>query len=42
MLMLQSGVVAAFGLVRGGAQADMLQLSAGNPLSTDTIVQVCA
>lgn len=38
--MLQGGVVAAFGLVRGSAQADMLQLSASNPLATDTLAQV--
>ena len=37
---LQSGVVTAFGLVRGGAQADMLQLSVGNPLSVNTLAQV--
>lgn len=39
---LQGGVVAAFGLVRGSAQADMLQLSAGNPFGTDTLAQVHA
>ncbi len=33
--------MAAFGLVRGGAQADMLQLSAGSPVSTDLLAQVC-
>ena len=37
---LQGGVVAAFGLVRGSAQADMLQLSAGSPFGTDTLAQV--
>lgn len=37
---LQGGVVAAFGLVRGSAQADMLQLSASNPFETDTLAQV--
>ena len=40
--LLQGGVVAAFGLVRGSAQADMLQLSARNPLETDTLAQVQA
>lgn len=38
--LVQGGVVAAFGLVRGSAQADMLQLSAGNPFETDTLAQV--
>ena len=33
-------MVAAFGLVRGSAQADMLQLSASNPFETDTLAQV--
>ena len=36
----QGGVVAAFGLVRGSAQADMLQLSADNPVTTDLLAQV--
>ena len=34
--------MAAFGLVRGSAQADMLQLSAGNPITTDLLAQVQA
>ena len=38
--LLQGGVVAAFGLVRGSAQADMLQLSASNPFESDTLAQV--
>ena len=39
---LQAGVVAAFGLVRGGAQADMIQLSATALLSPETLAQVQA
>ncbi|KAL3158063.1 hypothetical protein ABBQ32_011672 [Trebouxia sp. C0010 RCD-2024] len=38
-LQLKGGVVAAFGLVRGSAQADMLQLSAGSPFGRDTLAQ---
>ena len=34
--------MAAFGLVRGSAQADMLQLSSSNPFGTDTLAQVQA
>lgn len=41
-LQLKGGVVAAFGLVRGSAQADMLQLSAANPITTDLLAQVQA
>ena len=37
---LQAGVVAAFGLVRGSAQADMLQLSASDPFTPDLLAQV--
>ena len=37
---MQGGVVAAFGLVRGSAQADMLQLSTAQGLSLDFIAQV--
>ena len=37
---MQGGVVAAFGLVRGSAQADMLQLSAAQGLSLDFAAQV--
>ncbi len=38
--MVQGGVVAAFGLVRGSAQADMLQLSVGNPFTPQLLAQV--
>ncbi len=38
--MVQGGVVAAFGLVRGSAQADMLQLSVPNPFTPDLLAQV--
>lgn len=38
-LQLKGGVVAAFGLVRGSAQADMLQLSAANPITQDLLAQ---
>ncbi|KAL0018824.1 hypothetical protein WJX77_002879 [Trebouxia sp. C0004] len=38
-LQLKGGVVAAFGLVRGSAQADMLQLSVGNPLTPQFLAQ---
>ena len=40
MIPMQGGVVAAFGLVRGSAQADMLQLSAPNPITQDLLAQV--
>lgn len=40
MIPMQGGVVAAFGLVRGSAQADMLQLSAANPITQDLLAQV--
>lgn len=38
--MVQGGVVAAFGLVRGSAQADMLQLSVGSPFTPQLLAQV--
>ncbi|DBB15201.1 hypothetical protein WJX82_004677 [Trebouxia sp. C0006] len=38
-LQLKGGVVAAFGLVRGSAQADMLQLSVGNPFTPQLLAQ---
>ena len=37
---MQGGVVAAFGLVRGGAQADMLQQSTASPFTADLLAQV--
>ena len=37
---VQGGVVAAFGLVRGSAQADMLQLSVGNTFTPQLLAQV--
>ena len=37
---MQAGVVAAFGLVRGAAQADMLQLAVDNPFQTDLLAKV--
>ena len=38
---MQAGVVAAFGLVRGAAQADMLQQTVDNPFQIDLLAKVC-
>ena len=37
---VQGGVVAAFWLVRGGAESDMLQIAVGNPFQRDVLAQV--